>query len=61
MTAYHENEAAVDSALKAAKTPEEVRKHGSSPLDTKSMGLLSVHVLTHTPQPTPEVTRAEKE
>ena len=26
MTAYFENEAAVDAALKAAKTPDEVRK-----------------------------------
>lgn len=26
MVAYYENEAAVDAALKAAKTPDEVRK-----------------------------------
>lgn len=26
MTSYYENEAAVDAALKAAKTPDEVRK-----------------------------------
>ena len=52
MTVYYENEAAVDAALQAAKTPDDVRKIAQD-LETRmaprhwiqSLGLLSVYVI----------------
>ena len=53
MTVYYENEAAVDAALQAAKTPDDVRKIAQD-LETrmaprhwiqKGLGLLSVYVI----------------